>query len=109
VIAARGGDNAARRLRQRQGEERVDRAARLEGPGYLQRFELEQQTPRGFRVRSCRRRIDHRGSPHEPANPLRRCADLVYSGGEDHGAHPVRNRISKVAGTRPSGSPNLSA
>ena len=34
---------------------------------------------------------------------------IVTASGGNHGARPVRNRISKVAGTRPSGRPNRSA
>ena len=46
VIAARRGDDAATQSLRRQGEDRIDRAARLERAGDLQRFELEQQSSR---------------------------------------------------------------
>ena len=45
VIAARRGDDAAAQSVWRRGEERIDRAARLERAGDLQRFELEPQAP----------------------------------------------------------------
>jgi|SRR6516162_3796281 len=81
----------------------------FKGAGDLKRFEFEPQSPRKLAAFLDRCGSEQRGPPYVAAHSPRGSADLVDPGYGDHGARPVRNRISKVAGIRPSGKANRSA
>ena len=76
VIAARGGDDAGRRLTLRPAEEAVHRAAGLERAGDLQAFELEGDARRARHRRLQLGERRHRRPPHPAGNPLARRLDI---------------------------------
>jgi len=109
VIAARGGHDTAAQLRRPSGQDRIDCPPRLKRASDLQRFELEPQPQRSLWCFLDRGSWEQRRSPHVTTHAPGGGADFVYPGYANHEARPVKNRISKVAVMRPSGTANRSA
>jgi hypothetical protein len=108
VIAAGCGDYTAPQPLPRQRERRVYRTPGLERAADLQRLEFQHNPAGDIGVVPGRRRGEQWRPPYKPADARGRGADLLYPWDGVHGAQPVRKRISKVAGMRPSGRPNRS-
>ena len=86
MIAARGGDDAARQCRLVEPEEPVGRPARLERASDLQQFELEQQPIAAGQRRFEPGRGDRRRAAHIAGNPARSPVDVVKL--DDHAMSP---------------------